>query len=247
MISHHSGVWDGLISSLICQCLCFYHIILNTLSLLVLKPRLQGRCTPIPNLQMRKPRFGRSDRRPKVTLLVGAGIRIIARFLGPLNLMLGWTCNFKDLLPHNQLISSHIIYNIDICWMTECCSEWAQPVFGVSRWTGWIWTSHRSPFNPWRQLSQDICFNSGFYFNYTFSHFWRNIEYKISWWQMGRERGWGCHNQARHKQRLWICKRPIHQRRSGSFLEMGRGRNVSGIFITKVMQQVSSGKETDWQ
>jgi hypothetical protein len=32
---------------------------------------------------------------------------------------------------------------------------------------------------------------------------------------------------------------------SVSFLEMGRGRNVFGVFITKVMQKVSSGKETD--
>lgn len=41
------------------------------------------------------------------------------------------------------------------------------------------------------------------------------------------------------------AKGPSIKSLSVSFLEMGRGRNVSGIFITKVMQKVSSGKETD--
>lgn len=41
------------------------------------------------------------------------------------------------------------------------------------------------------------------------------------------------------------AKDPSIKSLSVSFLEMGRGRNVSGIFITKVMQKVSSGKETD--
>lgn len=41
------------------------------------------------------------------------------------------------------------------------------------------------------------------------------------------------------------AKGPPIKSLSVSFLEMGRGRNVSGIFITNVMQKVSSGKETD--
>lgn len=80
-----------------------------------------------------------------------------------------------------------------------------------------------------------------------FPIFWRNPEHKISWRQSrrGEMRGviarWGINKDYEYARGTSIKSLSV------SFLEMGRGRNVFGVFITKVMQKVSSGKETDWQ
>lgn len=118
-----------------------------------------------------------------------------------------------------QLISPHIIHTIDLCWMNES-SEWVLPSCGVSGGTGWLWTSHGSPFNPRVPLmapyrEQDISFNFNFYFKCISQIFGEILSttYLDSKWGEGRGGGGArSHNQARHKQRLWICKRPIHQK-----------------------------------
>ena len=120
-------------------------------------------------------------------------------------------------------------------------SEWVLPSCGVSGGTGWLWTSHGSPFNPRVPLmapyrEQDISFNFNFYFKCISQIFG----------EIGRGGGGrGVITRRGINKGYEYAKDPSIKSLSVSFLEMGRGRNVSGIFITKVMQKVSSGKETD--
>ena len=154
-----------------------------------------------------------------------------------------------------QLISPHIIHTIDLCWMNESSSEWVLPSCGVSGGTGWLWTSHGSPFNPRVPLmapyrEQDISFSFNFYFKCISQIFGEILSttYFDSKWGEGRGGGGrGVITRRGINKDYEYAKGPSIKSLSVSFLEMGRGRNVSGIFITKVMQKVSSGKETDWQ
>lgn len=153
-----------------------------------------------------------------------------------------------------QLISPHIIHTVDLCWMNESGSEWALPSCGVSGGTGWLWTSHGSPLNPKVPLRapESKTFPSILTFtSNAFPRFFGEIlstTYLDSKWGEGRGGG-GCGVITRRgiNKGYEYAKGPSIKSLSVSFLEMRRGRNVSGIFITKVMQKVSSGKETDWQ
>ena len=101
---------------------------------------------------------------------------------------------------------------------------------------------------PYRE--QDISFSFNFYFKCISQIFGEILSttYFDSKWGEGRGGGGrGVITRRGINKDYEYAKGPSIKSLSVSFLEMGRGRNVSGIFITKVMQKFSSGKETDLQ
>lgn len=168
--------------------------------------------------------------------------------------MPGWKCNFKTLLPHSTVnLPPHYTY------CRPLLNEWKWLRMGTAQLWG-LWR-YRMAMDQSRVTTQpqgatqgsgeqDISFNFNFYFKCISSIFGEILSttYLDSKWGEGRGGG-GCGVITRRgiNKGYEYAKGPSIKSLSVSFLEMRRGRNVSGIFITKVMQKVSSGKETDWQ
>lgn len=131
--------------------------------------------------------------------------------------MSGQKGDFQDVLSH-----SAVHFPTYCTFHRPSLKEWTLVRMGAVQMQGlggtsWRWTCHRSLCYPGcdsahstetKTFASILTFTSITHFP-TFGTI-SNIKYLDGKW--GEGRGWGSHKQARHKQRLWICKRPIHQK-----------------------------------